>query len=107
MEPGGQHGSPANGHAQPALVAAGAPTGEEARAPGEEAAGVAACNDAGAPGGSAGGVAECADARAALALFRAAAERRGRQYGLFSAGFQQYLHTRDEAAFRCGKNSIK
>jgi len=42
------------------------------------------------------------DAGAALAAFRAAQERRARQYAAFGSGFQSYLRTRDEAAFRCG-----
>lgn len=42
------------------------------------------------------------DAAAALAAFRAAAERRARQYGAFNAGFQRYLVERDEGAFRFG-----
>ena len=46
-----------------------------------------------------------ADAAAALAAFRAAAERRARQYGVFNAGFQRYLAGRDEGAFRCGSGA--
>ena len=42
------------------------------------------------------------DAAAALMAFRAAAERRARQYGAFNAGFQRYLARRDEGTFRFG-----
>jgi len=78
----GHRQSAGNGHAE-------LPQSSE---PADEAAGSAPAERSGGPG----------DAGAALAAFRAAQERRARQYAAFGSGFQSYLRTRDEAAFRCG-----